>query len=89
MNDEGRRTRGEGRVTKDEGRGTKDEGMAEDPVLEQWHAWAAGEAKRRELSEMASGLELLAKAASRLRAASWAPDASRPEATKSADDGHY
>ena len=87
--DEGRGAKDEGRRTKDEGRRTKDEGMAEDPVLEQWHAWATGEAKRRELSEMASGLELLAKAASRLRAASWAPDASRPEATKSADDGHY
>ena len=63
--------------------------MAEDPILEQWRRWAVGDAKRRELAEMASGLELVAKAATRLRAASWAPDASRPEATKSADDGHY
>ena len=63
--------------------------MAEDPILEQWRAWAVGEAQRRELPEMASGLELVAKAATRLRAASWVPDASSPEATKSADDGRY
>jgi hypothetical protein len=63
--------------------------MAEDPVLKQWRAWAVGEAKRRDVPEMASGLELIAKGASRLRAASWVPDASRPEATTSADDGRY
>ena len=63
--------------------------MADDPILEQWHAWAVGEAKRRELPEMASGLALIAMAASRLRAASWVSDASRPEATKSADDGRH
>jgi hypothetical protein len=63
--------------------------MAEDPILEQWRAWAVGEAKRRELAEMASGLELVAKAATRLRAASWVPDAARPESTTSADDGRY
>ena len=63
--------------------------MAEDLILEQWRAWAFGEAKRRELPEMASGLELVAKGATRLRAASWVPDASSPEATKSADDGRY
>jgi hypothetical protein len=63
--------------------------MTGDPILEHWRRWAVGEATRRDLPEMASGLELIAKAASRLRAASWAPDASRPEAAKSADDGRY
>jgi len=63
--------------------------MTEDPILEQWRSWAVGEAKRRELPEMAAGLDLVAKAALRLRAASWLPDASRPETTKSADDDRY
>jgi hypothetical protein len=63
--------------------------MAEDPILEQWRQWAVGEARRRELPEMASGLELIAKAATRLRAGSWVTDASSPEATKSPDDGRY
>ena len=63
--------------------------MSADQVQEAWRRWATGEASRRGLPEMASGLELIAKAASRLRAASWVPDASRPETPKSADDGRH
>ena len=61
----------------------------DDPIREQWRAWATGEATRRGLPEMAAGLELLAKAAVRLRAASWVPDPSQPETPKSADDGRH
>jgi hypothetical protein len=60
----------------------------DDPILEQWRTWATGEATRRELPEMAAGLELIAKAAVRLRTGSWVPDASRPETPKS-DDGRH
>jgi hypothetical protein len=61
--------------------------VSADPVYDRWRTWALDEAKRRELAEMGAGLELVARAAARLRAADWNRDAARPGSPENADDG--
>jgi hypothetical protein len=85
-------------MTNDEGMSDELKGRAgatslndasDDPIVDRWRAWALAEGTRRELPEMAAGLELVARAAARLRRADWIPDAARPGSASSPDDGRH
>ena len=62
---------------------------SDDPIFDRWRTWALDEGTRRELPELAAGLELVARATARLRRADWIPDASRPGSASSPDDGRH